>query len=259
MGSGPARSLARVERELYERIGSAETAESAESAVLVLEGRALPDERVARFVADKCRISPEKLTLLIAPTASIAGSVQVAARSVETGLHKMLELGFDVRAVRSGFGVCPLAPAAKNDLRAIGWTNDCILYGARAYFAVHADDALVASMVERLPASASRAWRNQSSSASSSAMKRSRSKLVLAPEATATSALPRAPRRSTQALAPATAQANSRLPSRSSFTTLPAIRPLKVSPIPTSNFWPGMSQLDSVIPTAWRDQVAVAT
>ncbi len=155
MGSGPARSLARVERELYERIGSAETAESAESAVLVLEGRALPDERVARFVADKCRISPEKLTLLIAPTASIAGSVQVAARSVETGLHKMLELGFDVRAVRSGFGVCPLAPAAKNDLRAIGWTNDCILYGARAYFAVHADDALVASMVERLPASAS--------------------------------------------------------------------------------------------------------
>ena len=161
MGSGPARSLARVERELYERIGSAETAETvetaetAESAVLVLEGRALPDERVARFVADKCRIPPEKLTLLIAPTASIAGSVQVAARSVETGLHKMLELGFDVRAVRSGFGVCPLAPAAKNDLRAIGWTNDCILYGARAYFAVHADDDEVARMVERLPASAS--------------------------------------------------------------------------------------------------------
>jgi methenyltetrahydromethanopterin cyclohydrolase len=152
MGSGPARSLARVERELYERIGYAETAESA---VLVLEGRTLPDERVARFVADKCRIPPETLTLLIAPTASLAGAVQVAARSVETGLHKMLELGFDVRAVRSGFGVCPLAPAAKNDLRAIGWTNDCILYGARAYFAVHADDGEVATMVERLPASAS--------------------------------------------------------------------------------------------------------
>ena len=93
--------------------------------------------------------------LLIAPTASIAGCVQVAARSVETGLHKMLELGFDVRSVRSGAGVCPLAPVAKNDLRAIGWTNDCILYGTRAYFAVHADDAEVAAMVERLPASTS--------------------------------------------------------------------------------------------------------
>jgi methenyltetrahydromethanopterin cyclohydrolase len=151
-GSGPARSAARVERELYERIGYRETADSA---VLVLEGRALPDEGVVRFVCEKCRVRPEGLRLLIAPTASLAGCVQVAARSVETGLHKMLELGFDVRSVRSGAGVCPLAPVAKNDLRAIGWTNDCILYGTRAYFAVHAGDAEVAAMVERLPASTS--------------------------------------------------------------------------------------------------------
>jgi methenyltetrahydromethanopterin cyclohydrolase len=152
MGSGPARGLARVERELYGRIGYAETGDSA---VLVLEGRTLPDEAVVRFVAEKSRVRPEGLTLLIAPTASVAGCVQVAARSVETGLHKMLELGFDVRVVRSGTGVCPLAPVAKNDLRAIGWTNDCILYGTRAYFAVHANDAEVEAMVGRLPASTS--------------------------------------------------------------------------------------------------------
>ncbi|HEY7142156.1 MAG TPA: methenyltetrahydromethanopterin cyclohydrolase [Methylomirabilota bacterium] len=152
MGSGPARSVARVERELYDRIGYAETADTA---VLVLESRALPDEGVVRFVADKCRIGPDALRLLVAPTASIAGCVQVAARSVETGLHKMLELGFDVRQVRSGAGVCPLAPVAQNDLRALGWTNDCILYGTRAYFAVQADDAEVAAMVERLPAATS--------------------------------------------------------------------------------------------------------
>jgi methenyltetrahydromethanopterin cyclohydrolase len=152
MGSGPARSVARVERELYERIGYAETADVA---VLVLEGRTPPGDAVVRLVADKCRVRPERLRLLIAPTASIAGCVQVAARSVETGLHKMLELGFDVRRVRSGAGVCPLAPVAKNDLRGIGWTNDCILYGTRAYFAVHADDTEVAAMAERLPASTS--------------------------------------------------------------------------------------------------------
>ena len=152
MGSGPARSLARVERELYGRIGYTE---EGDSAVLVLEGRTLPDEAVVRFVADKSHVRAEALTLLIAPTASIAGCAQVAARSVETGLHKMLELGFDVRAVRSGTGVCPLAPVAKNDLRAIGWTNDCILYGTRAYFAVHADDAEAEAMVARLPASTS--------------------------------------------------------------------------------------------------------
>ena len=38
----------------------------------------------------------------------------------------------------------------------------------------------------------------------------------------------------TTAFAPATAQANSMLPSRSSFTTLPAMRALNVSPMPTS-------------------------
>jgi methenyltetrahydromethanopterin cyclohydrolase len=152
MGSGPARSVARVERELYERIGYAETADVA---VLVLEGRTLPGEEVVRFVADRCRVRPEGLRLLIAPTASIAGCAQIAARSVETGLHKMLELGFDVGAVRSAVGVCPLAPVAKNDLRAIGWTNDCILYGTRAYFAVHAEDESVAAVVERLPAASS--------------------------------------------------------------------------------------------------------
>ena len=152
MGSGPARSAARVERALYERIGHAE---APDTAVLVLEGRTLPDEGSCASSPRSASVRPDGLRILIAPTASIAGCVQVAARSVETGLHKMLELGFDVNTVRSGTGVCPLAPVAKNDLRAIGWTNDCILYGTRAYFAVHADDAAVQAMVERLPATAS--------------------------------------------------------------------------------------------------------
>ena len=45
------------------------------------------------------------------PPAS-SGSVQIAARIVETGLHKMHEVGFDIHTVRSGFGSCPLAPVA---------------------------------------------------------------------------------------------------------------------------------------------------
>jgi methenyltetrahydromethanopterin cyclohydrolase len=152
MGSGPARALARVESELFGKIGYAE---AAEAAALVLEGRTPPDDAVAAWVAERCRLEPARLTLLIAPTASVAGCVQVAARSVETGLHKMVELGFDVGKVRSGLGVCPLAPVAKNDLRAIGWTNDCILYGTRAYFTVRTDDEELAALVERLPASSS--------------------------------------------------------------------------------------------------------
>ncbi len=152
MGSGPARALARVERELYARL---DCAEASDEAALVLEGRTLPDAAVADHVAARCGIAPAALTLLIAPTASVAGSVQVAARSVETGLHKLLELGFDVRAVESGLGVCPLAPVASSDLRAIGWTNDCILYGTRTYLALRTTDEALAAVVERLPAAAS--------------------------------------------------------------------------------------------------------
>jgi methenyltetrahydromethanopterin cyclohydrolase len=152
MGSGPVRAVARVERELFEKIGYVE---AAGAVALVLEGRALPDDAVAAWVAERCGLTPDRVTLLIAPTASVAGCVQIAARSVETGLHKMVELGFDVRKVRSGLGVSPLAPVAKNDLRGIGWTNDCILYGARAYLTVRAPDEEIDPLVERLPASSS--------------------------------------------------------------------------------------------------------
>jgi len=151
MGSGPARALAVVEK-LYEKL---EYKDSAEVAVLVLEGRQLPTEEVAGYIADKCGVSPANLTMLIAPTASLAGSIQISARVVETGLHKLVELGFDVRQVLSGYGTAPIAPVDKDDLHAIGRTNDCVLYGGQVYYTVRADDAELAALVERIPSSAS--------------------------------------------------------------------------------------------------------
>lgn len=151
MGSGPARCLSRAEKELYERLGYAERSDRA---VLVLEGRKPPDASVADYVAERCGVEPAGLTLLIAPTASVAGCAQIAARSVETALHKLMELGFELPKIRSGAGVCPIAPVAKNDLRGIGWTNDCILYGTRTYLTVRASDEEIGAVAERLPASA---------------------------------------------------------------------------------------------------------
>jgi methenyltetrahydromethanopterin cyclohydrolase len=93
---------------------------------------------------------------VVAPTASVAGGVQIAARILETGLHKMDTLGFDVKRIVSGMGTAPLPPVAKNDLRAIGRTNDCILYGGQARYVVRADDAELAELVPRIPAAASK-------------------------------------------------------------------------------------------------------
>jgi methenyltetrahydromethanopterin cyclohydrolase len=153
MGSGPLRAHARVERELFQKLGYEERAEEG---VLVLEGRTLPTDEVATWVAEKARLLPSQLTFVVAPTASIAGGVQISARIVETGLHKMETLGFDVGRVVSALGTAPLPPVAKNDLRAIGRTNDCILYGGQARFTVRAGDEELKKLAAQIPASASR-------------------------------------------------------------------------------------------------------
>jgi len=153
MGSGPLRAHARVEHELFEKLGYAETATHG---VLVLEGRALPTDEVAAWVAGKARLSPGQLTFMVAPTASLAGGVQISARIIETGLHKMETLGFDVRRIVSAIGTAPVPPVAKNDLRGIGRTNDCILYGGQAWYTVNASDTELAELAPKLPATASK-------------------------------------------------------------------------------------------------------
>jgi len=153
MGSGPLRAHARVEKELFGKLGYAE---SARRGVLVLETRAAPTDEVAAWVGQKAALAPSEIAFVAAPTASLAGGVQIAARILETGLHKMDTLGFDVNKIVSGIGVAPLPPVAKNDLRAIGRTNDCILYGGRARYTVNAEDAVLAELVPKIPASASK-------------------------------------------------------------------------------------------------------
>jgi methenyltetrahydromethanopterin cyclohydrolase len=151
MGSGPGRALIRAE-ELYDDL---DWDERASAAVLCLETREPPPAEVADFVAERAGVPASALTMLTAPTASVAGSVQIAARVVETALHKLHEVGFDVRRVVAGYGNCPLPPVAGDDTEGIGRTNDAVLYGGRVHLTVEADDDALRELVERLPASAS--------------------------------------------------------------------------------------------------------
>jgi methenyltetrahydromethanopterin cyclohydrolase len=153
MGSGPLRAKARVEKELFEKLRYAEA--DATRGVLVLEGRTMPADAVAEWVAGKAGVAPGALTFAIAPTASLAGGVQIVARVIETGLHKMDALGFDLTRVVSAMGTAPLPPTAKSDIRAIGRTNDCVLYGGTARYTIRAEDDELADLAKRLPASGS--------------------------------------------------------------------------------------------------------
>jgi methenyltetrahydromethanopterin cyclohydrolase len=152
MGSGPARARARQEK-LFDEIGYKD---DFEEAVIALETRKLPDEKVADFISQKCGVSPKGLYILVAPTASIVGGVQISARVVETGVHKLHEVGFDIRKIISGSGSAPVAPVAKNDLEAMGKTNDCILYGGRTKYFVSAEDSEIEKVIASVPSSSSR-------------------------------------------------------------------------------------------------------
>ena len=134
MGSGPMRAAFGHEP-IFEKIGHRE---EAGRVVGVLEGREGRRRRRSSPRSPRPAASPASaVTLLVAPTASLAGGVQVVARSVETALHKLSELGFDLGRVVSAHGTAPLPPVAEDDLAAIGRTNDAILYGARVVLLRH--------------------------------------------------------------------------------------------------------------------------
>jgi methenyltetrahydromethanopterin cyclohydrolase len=153
MGSGPMR-MARGREEMLEALGLSELAEQV---VGVLESDRLPSESSIQLIADQCGVESGEVHLAIAPSSSIAGSLQVVARSVETALHKLHELEFDVRTIVSATGHAPLPPPAKpgDMVGGIGRTNDAILYGATVTLWVDHDDDVIENVADKVPSSSS--------------------------------------------------------------------------------------------------------
>ena len=142
LGSGPARLLLDNQKQEFK--------ESSTVAVLGLECSTLPDEKVSRYVAGKCGIKVENLTLLAARTASIVGSAQVSARMVETALFKMEHLGMKT-AVARATGMAPIAPIVGDDNRMMGVANDMIIYGSRVHLEIEGDVDVKAMPSESSP------------------------------------------------------------------------------------------------------------
>jgi methenyltetrahydromethanopterin cyclohydrolase len=151
MGSGPMRAAA-LREPLISELG---ISDKANRVVGVLETSKLPPDAVCQQIATQCGVEPANLTLLVARTASIAGSVQIVARSVETALHKLHAIGYDVKKVASGFGSSPLPPVAAEDLAAIGRTNDAILYGGQVTLWLRDRDEELQKIGPKIPSSAS--------------------------------------------------------------------------------------------------------
>jgi methenyltetrahydromethanopterin cyclohydrolase len=156
MGSGPARVLARKTRDLYEKIGFEE---SSDVAVIVLESNKLPDETVSALIAEKCGIDPADLRIAVAPTDSVAGLVQVSARVVETGLHKLFTMGFDINTIKCGWGRAPISPITGDATMCMGSSNDAIIYGGETYYTLEYENLEeLQQYLKGMPSQASRDW-----------------------------------------------------------------------------------------------------
>lgn len=151
IGSGPARGMAAVEP-LFQKL---EYRDVGDQAVIILEGRQWPTDEVAEYIARKCRIKPSGLTMIAAPASCLAGSFQLSARVVATGMHKMLYLDFDYNQVRHGYGFAPIAPVVPNEDLASALSNDSVLYGGRVHYTMQASDDDIQALLQRMPSSAS--------------------------------------------------------------------------------------------------------
>jgi methenyltetrahydromethanopterin cyclohydrolase len=152
LGSGPARAIGSREPlfdELNYRNPPGATA-------LVLEVDRHPPPEVIAKVVSHCKIDPAQLTLILTPTTSLAGGVQIVARVLEVALHKAHELKFPITQIIDGSGSAPVPPPSGDFITAMGRTNDAILFGGRVHLFVDSDDDAAKALADSLPSSGSR-------------------------------------------------------------------------------------------------------
>jgi methenyltetrahydromethanopterin cyclohydrolase len=161
LGSGPARAMATKEKdgqivpveELYKEL---DYNDKAETATLVIENDAIPPIEIVQKIAKACNVDLEKLTIIVTPTSSLAGGVQVVGRVLEVAMHKAHELHFPLENIIDGMGSAPLCPPHPDFVQAMGRTNDAILFAGLVHIFVKGSDAEAEKLAMALPSSTSK-------------------------------------------------------------------------------------------------------
>jgi len=154
LGSGPARALSRKE-ELFKEL---DYVDHYHKAALVIEGDKPPPPALVKRVAADCGVAPADLTILFAPTGCLAGTVQVVGRVLEVALHKAHALHFPLEDIVDGVGIAPIAPPIPDFVKAMGRTNDAIIYGGRVQLYVRGTDEAARKLADELPSRGSSAY-----------------------------------------------------------------------------------------------------
>jgi methenyltetrahydromethanopterin cyclohydrolase len=152
IASGPARALVHEPKKLLETVPYME---SAEEAVVVLQSEQYPNEKVADSLAEKCRVNPENLYLVLSPLSSMCGLIQVTGRSVENAMVKLHTLGYDGNSVKNACGIAPL-PFLKSK-RIV--PDDMLSYGSIVHLYVLPDEGTDLKQITRkMPSNTSKCY-----------------------------------------------------------------------------------------------------
>ncbi|RLF06184.1 MAG: methenyltetrahydromethanopterin cyclohydrolase [Thermoprotei archaeon] len=149
--SGPARALSLKPKKVFEKIGYKD--EHSE-AVIVMETNKKPTDEVAQKVAADCKVDPKNLYMVLTTTASMAGSVQVSGRVVETGLYRLEFLGLNPNKVVFASGSAPIMPPHPDVGISTAKEEDALLYGGVGSYVIDEEEAKLQEYATKAPATA---------------------------------------------------------------------------------------------------------
>lgn len=142
LGSGPARALARMESD-FDKMNYYD---QFDLTVLSIESAELPDDRIAKHVAELAEIELSGVFLPTYATGSMVGSITMAARAAELAVMRLSDLDYSPQNIRSASCRAPIAPVSYDESIAMGRTNDALAYGGEVYLQVTEDDSVFDSV-----------------------------------------------------------------------------------------------------------------
>jgi methenyltetrahydromethanopterin cyclohydrolase len=154
IGSGPARALALKPPKIYKEL---EYKDACDRAVLIMETEEPPSAKLTRRISKECNVKLDKLIIILTPTTSMAGAIQISGRVLETGIHKLRKAGLDPKMILHAWGYAPIPTVHPEFAEAMARTNDVILYGGTACYSVtFEDENKLKEIVESAPSMSSK-------------------------------------------------------------------------------------------------------
>ena len=152
LASGPGRAIARRE-ELFKDL---QYVDQSKFVYLVMEVDKIPPKEIIEKISNDCKTTAENIILILTPTQSISGVIQIVSRVSEVGLHKLHTLKFPLENVEEVCGSAPIPPVSKDFITSMGRTNDAILYGGNVELKVRGTDEQISKLAKNLPSTSSK-------------------------------------------------------------------------------------------------------